>query len=88
MSILGAPFWMKSAMLYRVVIVDSIVSSIAVSSIFFYFLNNSKYIKYLNNINISLPRFNILSDSLILLGIGIFISIVSVTFAIVKLNKE
>ncbi len=88
MSILGAPFWMKSAMLYRVVIVDSIVSSILVSSIFFYFLNSSKYIKYLDDINIPLPKFDVLSDSLMLLGIGVFISIVSVTFAIIKLNRE
>ncbi len=88
MSILGAPFWMKSAMLYRVVIVDSILSSAIVSAIFYYFTHSDKYLRYFMEIGISLPKFNILKDGVLLFGIGIFVSIVSVTFAIIKLNKE
>jgi len=88
MSILGAPFWMKSAMLYRVVIVDCIISSLLVSFLFIYFTNNDKYIKDFLDLGIQMPVFHALHDSLVLLGIGIVISIISVTFAIFKLNKE
>ncbi len=88
MSILGSPFWMKSAMLYRVVIVDCIISSFLVSFVFIYFTNSDKYIKDFLNLGIQMPVFHVLHDSLVLLGIGIVISIVSVTFAIFKLNKE
>ncbi len=88
MSILGAPFWMKSAMLYRVVIVDSIVSSLAVTSLFYYIVNDPKCIAYFKNIGIVLPGFNLIEDGAVLFGIGILVSIFSVTFAIIKLNKE
>jgi len=87
MSILGAPFWMKSAMLYRVVIVDSIISSVLVSLVFLFISTKSKTINHLSGIDIPFPQFHIF-DSFILFGIGIFISVVSVTFAILKLNKE
>ncbi len=88
MTILGAPFWMKTAMLYRVVIVDAIISSLIVSSLFFYILNSKKSLEYFTNLGVSVPKMNICSSSLSLLGIGIFVSIVSVTFAIIKLNQE
>ena len=88
MSILGAPFWMKSAMLYRVVIVDSIVSALLVVSLFFYLSKNREFLSYFSNMGIRFPQVNIINDSSILLGIGVVISIISVTFAISKLNKE
>ncbi len=88
MSILGAPFWMKSAMLYRVVVVDSVVSAVLVMSLFFYLSKNREFLSYFTNMGIRFPQVNIVNDSLILLGIGVVISIVSVTFAISKLNKE
>jgi cell division transport system permease protein len=88
MTILGAPFWMKTAMLYRVVIVDSILSSTLVSLIFYFLSHNEKTLNYFRDMGIELPKFCIYDDGLILLGLGIFVSIVSVTFAIIKLNKE
>ncbi len=88
MTILGAPFWMKTAMLYRVVIVDAIISSFIVSGLFFYILNSKKSLEYFTNLGVCMPKIDIYSNSLSLFGIGIFVSIVSVTFAIIKLNKE
>jgi len=88
MSILGAPFWMKSAMLYRVVIVDAIVSSVTVWAIFFYLSNSASFISYVANMGVELSKFDWLKDGVMLLGIGIVVSILSVTFAILQLNKE
>lgn len=88
MTILGAPFWMKSAMLYRVVIVDAIISSLAVSSIFIYLSHSAVFLSYITNMGVEFPKFDILRDSGMLLGIGIIVSIISVTFAILQLNKE
>jgi len=88
MSILGAPFWMKSAMLYRVVIVDAIISSISVWAIFFYLFHSVKFISYVEKMGVRLPAFEWLKEGGILLGIGIIVSIISVTFAILQLNKE
>ncbi len=88
MTILGAPFWMKSAMLYRVVIVDAIISSLVVSSLFVYLSYDSSFLSYILNMGVEFPKFDFLRDSAILLGISILVSIVSVTFAILQLNKE
>ena len=88
MTILGAPFWMKSAMLYRVVIVDAIISSLAVWGIFFYFSKNSKILSYFSNVGVSFPQFDWVKMGLMLLGVGIIVSMMSVTFAILQLNKK
>jgi len=88
MTILGAPFWMKSAILYRVVIVDAIISSLVVSSLFIYLSYSSSFLSYILNMGVEFPKFDFLRDSAILLGISILVSVVSVTFAILQLNKE
>ena len=88
MSILGAPFWMKSAMLYRVVIVDAIISSLSVWMIFFYLVHSAKFISYIEKMGVTLPIFDWLENGGVLFGAGIVVSIVSVTFAILQLNKE
>ena len=88
MTILGAPFWMKSAMLYRVVIVDAIISSLSVWGIFFYFSHNEKIVSYFSNMGVSFPEFDWVKTGLTLLCIGIVVSIISVTFAILQLNKK
>jgi cell division transport system permease protein len=88
MTILGAPFWMKSAMLYRVVIVDAVISSLLVSSVFVYLTHSSTFLSYMSNMGVEFPKFDILENSGILLGIGVIVSIISVTFAILQLNKE
>ena len=88
MSILGAPFWMKSAMLYRVVIVDAVISSIVVWTIFFYISHSAKFISYIEKMGVEFPSLEWLKEGGILLTIGVIVSIVSVTFAILQLNKE
>ncbi len=88
MSILGAPFWMKSTMLYRVVIIDAIISSVSVWVIFFYLYHSANFILYMEKIGVELPLLNWFKEGGTLLGIGIVVSVVSVTFAILQLNKE
>ncbi len=88
MSILGAPFWMKSAMLYRVVIFDAIISALMVTGIFFYLPYDVNFVAYIKDMGITYPIFSLWEDSLKLMGFGMIISVVSVTFAILQLNKE
>ncbi len=88
MTILGAPFWMKSAMLYRVVIVDAVISSLAVWGIFLYLSKSAKILSYFSKIGVVFPQFDWTKTLILLLGIGIVVSIISVTFAILQLNKK
>lgn len=86
MSLFGAPFWMKSAVLYRLAIVDSFVSAILVSLVFI-FLPNIEYVQKLStDLEIELPKFDLLHDSGILLGVSLVFSVLIVSLVIRKMK--
>jgi len=88
MTLFGAPFWMKSAILYRLAIVDSFISTILVSAIYIILPNNSTILKFTSSLDIVIPKFNILTDTSILLGISLLFSLFIVSSVIGKMNKE
>jgi cell division transport system permease protein len=87
MSLLGAAFWMKSATLYKTIIIDSIISATIASFASFLLTKNSSFISMLEKTGLQLPKFDLINDTLILTGIGSGISIVLVTLLIFKQRK-
>jgi cell division transport system permease protein len=88
MAVFGAPMWMRSAVLYRLAIIDSIISGILVSLLFSSFTSNSEIVAIIERIGLKEISFSILSDGLLLLCIALFISITSVVFVIMRTETE
>ncbi|MFK5881117.1 MAG: ABC transporter permease [Sulfurospirillum sp.] len=87
MGYFGASYWIKSAFLYRLVFIDSLVSTMFVGLLFFYF-SNSLYIENkLSILNISLPKFSIVYDAGVLFAIALSLSLVIVTIVSRKMSR-
>ncbi len=87
MGLFGAPFWMKSASLYKSVIIDSLIAAILVSIAFLLIPNIADLSSIHTNLGIDLSNFNFFSDLFKLVVISLLISIISVTTMIVKQKK-
>ena len=88
MSLFGAPFWMKSAMLYRLAIVDSFVSTVLVSIVYIILPNIEKAKEFTTSLNIKIPEFDIIQDGGLLLGISLVFSLFIVSLVIRKMNTQ
>ncbi len=87
MGYFGASYWIKSAFLYRLVFIDSLISTVSVGLLFFY-LSKSYYIKdKLSVLNISFPDFSILYDVSTLFFIALSLSLVIVTIVSRKMSR-
>ncbi len=84
MGLFGAPYWMKSASLYKSVIFDALLSALLVG-LFFYLLPNFVDLSSLKeSLAIDLENFHFLADTSKLIFISLIISIVSVTIIIIR----
>ena len=88
MTLFGAPFWMKSAILYRLVIVDSFISTFLVGVVFFMLPKMEKVESFSRSMNIAIPEFDLVKDTGTLLGISLLFSLFIVSIVIRKMNKE
>ncbi len=86
MSYFGAPFWMKSAVLYRLAIVDSFISALLVSVIYVILPNLGEVKKFMNDLGVALPKFNLLIDGGFLLGVSLLFSLFIVSIVIRKMK--
>ncbi len=88
MSLFGASFFMKSAVLYRLVILDSFISTAIVVCVY-YFLPKLEYLQNTaDNIGIKIPSIDIFSDGLFLLVVALFSAIFSVSLVMLRLRKD
>jgi len=87
MGLFGAPYWLKSAPLYKLVIIDSIIATLLVSFGFLYlpYLANLKKIKA--DMGIQLSNFHLFTDTASLLFISIIISVIAVSLTIYKQER-
>ena len=88
MTLFGAPFWMKSAVLYRLVIVDSFISTGIVGIVYIIFPKIVIIKTFAKSISITIPEFDIFKDTGILLGTSLIFSLLIVSIVIRKMNKE
>jgi cell division transport system permease protein len=88
MGLFGAPTWLRSAVLFRLALVDAFISSAFILLTFTY-LSSSKFIlKQLDNIGIDITIFDIMNDSLLLLGVSVGISLFLVVLIILGHKEE
>ncbi len=84
MGLFGASYWMRSALLFRLALVDSIIAT-AITSYFYYYLQSSNEVNYLtSDLGIDSIPFSLLGDTITLLSIALFISFVSVFMVTIR----
>ncbi len=84
MGLFGAPFWMKSASLYKSVVIDALIATILVAIVFLLLPNFANFTSIKSDLGIDLNNFSFFSDLFKLMAIALIISIISVTTIILK----
>ena len=84
MGLFGAPYWMKSASLYKSVIIDAIIASILVGIAFLLIPGFANFASIYRDLGIDLNNFHFLSDVAYLIFLSLIISIISVTIIILQ----
>lgn len=88
MTLFGAPFWLKSAMLYKSAMVDSIVATIVVGAFFFFLPSIEIFRENAASIDVVLPSLDISRDIFILFGVAVVLSIFAVSLVMSKARKS
>jgi cell division transport system permease protein len=88
MALFGAPVWLRSAVLFRLAIVDAIIASILVIGTFFAIDNQTFVHDQLNQVNIVITLFEPLRDAPLLTGIALGISILLASMIIMGHKEE
>jgi cell division transport system permease protein len=87
MALFGAPVWLRSAVLFRLAIVDAIIATLILCLAFFMIDHYGFLDTQLKTIGITVQLFNFVDDALRSLGIALGISII-LTFTIVLFQRE
>jgi len=88
MAVFGAPMWMRSAVLYKLAIIDSIISTAIVSGGFYYLASGRFIDAYLTKLGLGPLRFHTLEDGMVLFGTALFISVLSVFFVVMSSDED
>lgn len=88
MAMFGAPVWMRSAVLFRLSIVDAVVASVLAIGTFTYadFLKVGN--EQLQAIGIEVLLFDPLNDSLLIVGVALSLSIILATLIVIGHKEE
>jgi len=88
MGLFGAPTWLRSAVLFRLSIVDALIAFGISFVIFSYFASSSWVSEQFANIGISVVVFDKIYDSLIMLGVSVIVSILLASFIVLGHKEE
>ncbi len=88
MGLFGSPIWLSSAVLFRLAIVDAIISSVLIFMIFSYLSNSVLIQEYLNNIGINIIIFDNIYDFAILFTTAISLSILLAIMIVIGHKEE
>lgn len=88
MSLFGAPTWLRSAVLFRLAIVDALIASLIAFAIFSYIASSSWAAEQFETIGIKVELFDIVNDSLTALFVSIFVSTMLATFIVIGHKEE
>ena len=84
MGLFGAPFWMKSASLYKSVVIDAFISAILVGLLFYFMPDFIDIDKIKSDLTLDLNNFRFFSDTFRLILSSLIISVISVTITILR----
>ena len=88
MGLFGAALWLRSAVLFRLAIVDALIATVIAFGVFTYAASSDWLIGQFENIGIDILIFNPLEDSLILLGVAMFISVLLASMIVIGHKEE
>jgi len=88
MGLFGAPTWLRSAVLFRLSIVDAFISSVLVFVLFIYISTHELVLKQFSNLNIDVVIFDKVNDFLLLLGVSLILSIFLATMIVLGHKEE
>ncbi|MFP4487438.1 MAG: FtsX-like permease family protein [Campylobacterales bacterium] len=86
MTLFGAPYWMRSASLFKLAIIDSFIATVIVAGVFFYISADSSIADILGFLSLNLP-FNPIKDIMMQFALALGVSFGSVLFVIMR-QKE
>lgn len=79
MALFGAPAWLRSAVLYRLAIVDALIASVAINGAFLLIVNNGWVDAELHAVGISVDLYRLTPDGVILSALALGISLILAT---------
>jgi cell division transport system permease protein len=88
MGLFGAATWLRSAVLFRLAIVDALIASVLAFGIFLYISSSPWVLEQFSNIGISIVVFNPVEDFLIILGVSVSISILLASLIVLGHKEE
>ncbi|QOP45370.1 ABC transporter permease [Sulfurimonas paralvinellae] len=88
MGLFGAPVWLRSAVLFRLALVDALIASLLSFVIFSYLSAMPWVAEQFNNIGIHIVVFDKVYDFLIMLGVSIVVSLLLATFIVLGHKEE
>ncbi len=88
MALFGAPVWLRSAVLFRLAIVDALIASVIVIGSFFTIVKNGWLQVELQLIGITIDVFRPLNDSMLLAGVAFSLSILLATMIVMGHKEE
>jgi cell division transport system permease protein len=88
MGLFGAALWLRSAVLFRLAIVDALIASFMAFGVFIYLSSHPWVVEQFNNIGISVVVFNPVDDFLVILGVAMAISILLASLIVIGHKEE
>ena len=88
MGLFGAAVWLRSAVLFRLAIVDALIASLLAFGIFTYISSSVWVREQFSNIGINIVIFNQVNDFLFILGVSMSISIILASLIVLGHKEE
>lgn len=88
MGLFGAPVWLRSAVLFRLSIVDALIASVLSFVLFSYMASSEWILSQFDYIGIRIVIFDPLYDFFLLLGVAVFLSIMLASLIVLGHKEE
>ena len=88
MGLFGAPVWLRSAVLFRLTIVDAIIASVIAIGLFAYISTSSLVRAMLSSVGIEIAVFNLVNDSILLFASALTLSIILASLIVLGHKEE
>ena len=88
MTLFGAPYWLKSAMLYKLSIIDSIIATTLVVIFYAIFPALPSFKSAIFAVGFDQPNLNLLSDATILFGVSVGVAVIAVSLVMLLSRRR
>lgn len=88
MTLFGAPYLIKSFVLYKMAVIDSIISAFIVTFVYYNLPNFGSFNKTLDLIGVKLVPIAFPGDAIFLFALSLFLSVTTVTIVMLSIKEE